>query len=118
MVVGEPKLYRQDSGKLETGMNVDPFLIGENDEHPNNLPKGKENAKSTTAKMYKDIDELIEKLKNDDKSERSNPTSTNTNIHNNNNKSSPSQSINNNRDSTNLNNNNNNSQTGKKSQYK
>ncbi len=96
----EPKLYRQDTGELVTDMNVDPFLIGENNEHPNNLPKGKENAKSTTAKMYKDIDELIEKLKNDDKSERSNATSTNPANYNN--KSSPVQTINNN-----LNNNNN-----------
>ena len=78
----EPKLYRQDTGELVTDLNVDPFLInGENNEHPSNLPKSKENAtKSTTAKMYKDIDELIEKLKNDDKNDdKHHQTNTNKN---------------------------------------
>jgi hypothetical protein len=81
----EPKLYRQDTGELVTDLNVDPFLInGENNEHPNNLPKSKENAtKSTTAKMYKDIDELIEKLKNDDKNDKHHHSNTNSNSNNN-----------------------------------
>ena len=65
----EPKLYRQDTGELVSDMYVDPILIGENNEHPEELPKGKENAKyapTNPSKMYKDIDELIERLKNDD----------------------------------------------------
>ena len=77
----EPKLYRQDTGELVTDLNVDPFLInGEHNEHPSNLPKSKENAtKSTTAKMYKDIDELIEKLKNDDKNDKHHQSKSNNN---------------------------------------
>lgn len=80
----EPRLYRQDTGELVTnGKYAEPFLRGENDEHPNDLPKGKEKAKyqSDKSKIYKDIDELIEKLIKDDASFKSSketkpPTST------------------------------------------
>ncbi len=80
----EPRLYRQDTGELVTnGKYTEPFLRGENDEHPNDLPKSKEKAKyqSDKSKIYKDIDELIEKLIKDDASYKSSketkpPTST------------------------------------------
>ena len=79
----EPKLYRQDTGELVTDLNAEPFLVGENDEHPLNLPQGKESAKSTTSKMYKDIDDLIEKLKNEDKSSSQKTAQNSTNNNNN-----------------------------------
>lgn len=72
----EPKLYRQDTGELVgDGAFIDPFLNQENNEHPNELPpkhrtrtptEKSANSPSTsqpTAKLYKDIDELIEKLR-------------------------------------------------------
>ncbi len=68
---------------MTNGKYNEPFLRGENDEHPNDLPKGKEKAKyqSDKSKIYKDIDELIEKLIQDDANFKSSkaskpPTST------------------------------------------
>ena len=62
----EPKLYRQDTGELVTNSSfVDPLLSEENNEHPSELPKSKEKAKYSNpnaSKLYKDIDELIEKV--------------------------------------------------------
>lgn len=63
----EPKLYRQDTGELVSdGVFVDPFLKAENNEYPNDLPKEKEKAKypsSNPTKLYKDIDDLVDKMK-------------------------------------------------------
>ena len=72
----EPKLYRQDTGELVTPTNssfIDPVIKEENDEHPNELPKGKEKAKYPTShsKLYKDIDELIENLITEDQNLKS-----------------------------------------------
>jgi hypothetical protein len=72
----EPKLYRQDTGELVTPANssfIDPVIHEENDEHPNELPKGKEKAKYPTShsKLYKDIDELIENLITEDQNLKS-----------------------------------------------
>ena len=93
----EPKLYRQDTGELVTDLYVDPFLVAENNEHPVELPKGKESAKSTSTKMYKDIDDLIEKLKNDDKNNSTtNNSKTNANHNTSHNTSNNNNTINNN----------------------
>lgn len=68
----EPKLYRQDTGELVSNSSfTDPLVDGENNENPEELPKGKEKAKyasNTHSKLYKDIDELIENLRNEDSS--------------------------------------------------
>ncbi len=67
----EPKLYRQDTGELVTNSAfMDPLINGENNEHPEELPINKENSKnaSSHSKLYKDIDDLIEVLRNEDRS--------------------------------------------------
>ncbi|CAF0724007.1 unnamed protein product [Brachionus calyciflorus] len=53
----EPKLYRQDTGELVTnGSFVDPLIKEENNEHPNLIPKQKEEQQP---KYYKDIDDIF-----------------------------------------------------------
>ncbi len=73
----EPKLYRQDTGELVTSTTEfpDPLRNGENNENPEELPKSKEKASkyppSSHTKLYKDIDDLIDTLKREDKSLKS-----------------------------------------------